>query len=95
MLNWQKMVSFSVYSEELRDGSIATWSEKETIAWGPCTSPPILETFRKRISTSTLSSIEIASLLKKKRIGSVGNLWGNVVLDKVPFVILGVFSKHS
>ena len=25
----------------------------------------------------------------------VGNLWGNVILDEVPFMILGVFSKRS
>ena len=31
-LNWQKMASFSVYREELRDGSVETWSRKETIA---------------------------------------------------------------
>ena len=66
-LNWQKMASFSVYREELRDGSVETWSRKETIAWEPCTSPPTLETFSKKISASTRSSIEIAGLLKKKK----------------------------
>ena len=60
------MASFSVYREELRNGSIETWSQKETIAWGLCTSPPTLETFSKKISVSTHSNIEIASLLKKK-----------------------------
>ena len=60
------MASFSVYREELRDGSVETWSRKETIAWGPCTSPPTLETFSKNIGASTRSSIEIAGLLKKK-----------------------------
>ena len=49
------MASFSVYREELRDGSVETWSQKETIAWGPCTSPPTLETFSKKISASTRS----------------------------------------
>ena len=24
------------------------WSQKETIAWGPCTPPPTLETFSKK-----------------------------------------------
>ena len=66
MLNWQKMASFSVYSGELRDGSVETWSEKETTAWGPRTLPPTLKTFSK-ISASTRSSIEIAGLLKKKK----------------------------
>ena len=66
-LNWQKMASFSAYCEELRDGSVETWSRKETIAWGLCTSPPTLETFSKKISPSTRSSNEIAGLLKKKK----------------------------
>ena len=61
------MASFSVYREELRDGSVETWSRKETIAWGPCTTPPTLETLSKKISASTRSSIEIAGLLKKKK----------------------------
>ena len=51
---------------EFRDGSVEMWSQKETIAWGPCTPPPTLETFGKEISLSTRSSIEIAGLLKKK-----------------------------
>ena len=60
------MASFSVYRVEFHDGSVETWSQKETIAWGPCTPPPTLETFSKKISPSTRSSIEIAGLLKKK-----------------------------
>ena len=60
------MASFSVYRAEFRDGSVEMWSQKETIAWGPCTPPPTLETFSKKISLSTRSSIEIAGLLKKK-----------------------------
>ena len=61
------MASFSVYLGELGDGSLETWSEKETIAWGPCTPPPTMEKFSKQISASTRSSIEIAGLLKKKK----------------------------
>ena len=60
------MASFSVYRAEFRDGSVEMWSQKETIAWGPCTPPPTLETFSKKIGLSTRSSIEIAGLLKKK-----------------------------
>ena len=60
------MASFSVYRAEFRDGTAEMWSQKETIASGPCTPPPTLETFNKKISSSTRSSIEIAGLLKKK-----------------------------
>ena len=60
------MASLSVYRAEFRDGSAEMWSQKETIAWRPCTPPPTLETFSKKFSPSTLSSIEIAGLLKKK-----------------------------
>ena len=60
------MTSFSVYCTEFHNGRVETWSEKETIAWGPCTSPPTLEVCSKNISVSTCSSIEIAGLLKKK-----------------------------
>ena len=67
MLNWQKMEAFSVYCAELRNDSIGMWSEIEMIAWGPCTPPPTLETFSKKISMSTRSSIKIAGLLKKKK----------------------------
>ena len=47
------MASFSVYRREFRDGSVETWSQKETIAWGPCTPPPTLETFSTKITAST------------------------------------------
>ena len=60
------MASFSVYRVEFRNGSVEMWSQKETIAWGPCTLPPTLDTFSKNISPSTRSSIEVAGLLKKK-----------------------------
>ena len=60
------MALFSVYRAEFRNGSVEMWSQKETIAWGPCTPPPTLETFSKKIGPSTRSSIEIAGLLKKK-----------------------------
>ena len=40
------------------------------------------------------AALESVVLEGAKRI-LVGNLWGNVVLDEVPFVILSVFSKHS
>ena len=60
------MASFSVYRAEFRDGSAEMWSQKETIASGPCTPLPTLEMFSKKISSSTRSSIEIAGLLKKK-----------------------------
>ena len=60
------MASFSVYRAEFHDGTAEMWSQKETIAWGPCTPPPTLETFSKKFSLSTHSSIEIAGLLKKK-----------------------------
>ena len=53
------MASFPVYRAELRDDSVETWSEKETIAWGPCTPLPTLEAFSKNISASTRSSIRI------------------------------------
>ena len=59
------MASFSVYRAEFRDGSVEMWSQKETIASGPCTPPPTLETLSKKIS-SNRSSIKIAGLLKKK-----------------------------
>ena len=60
------MASFSVYRAEFRDGSVEMWSQKETIAWGPCTLPPTLEMFSKKISPLTRFIIEIVGLLKKK-----------------------------
>ena len=45
------MASFSVYRAEFRDGSVEMWSQKETIASGPCTPPPTLETLSKKISS--------------------------------------------
>ena len=67
MMSRQKIPSFSVYRREFRDGRVETWSQKETIAWGPCTPPPTLETFSTKITASTRSSIEIGGLLKKKK----------------------------
>ena len=61
MLNWQKMAPFTVFLTQFCDGSVKTWSKKETIAWGPYTPPPTLETFSKKISASTRSRIEIVS----------------------------------
>ena len=61
------MASFSVYLAEFRDRSIETWSEKQTITWGPYTPPPPLETFSTKINRPTGSSIEIVGLLKMKK----------------------------
>ena len=60
------MASFSVHRAEFRDGSVEMWSQKEMIAWRPCTPPSTLETFSKKIFPSPRSSIEVAGLLKKK-----------------------------
>ena len=119
MLNWQKIASFSVHRGELGDRSVETWSEKETITWGPCTPPPTLETFSKKLARQLVPvSRYIAGLLKKEKMKKMkkkitgdreiayGQIlaWrmeprrrvvGNVVLDEVLFVILGVFSKHT
>ena len=74
------MASFFVYRAEFRDGSVEMWSQKETIASGPCTPPPTLETLSKKISSLTRSSIEIAGLLKKKLMMNNNNDDRNAVL---------------
>ena len=48
-------VVLCLHYAESRNGSVEMWSQKETIAWGPCTPPPTLETFNKKIIPSTRS----------------------------------------
>ena len=99
------MASFSVYREELRDGSVETWSRKETITWGPCTSPPTLEKFSKNERVNSFQYQDSGFTKEEeedddeedekddgdREIAYGQILWGNAVLDEVPFVILGVF----
>ena len=53
------------------------------MAWGPCTSPPTLETIIKKISASTRSSIEIAGLLQKKKMKKMKKKMTEIVKSRM------------
>ena len=53
------------YRTELRDDSVETWSEKETVACGPCTPPTTRDTVSKKLARL---SKYLAGLLTKKKI---------------------------